>query len=570
MDADDPLNYSDPARAELDRTLEALVAQASHVLKTQSRLRALIKANRAITEGLELSSVLRSIVDAAVELVDAEYGAMGVIAPHGGLEQFIHVGMSTDAASVIGHLPEGHGLLGAVIDDHRTIRLDHLADDPRSVGFPAHHPAMTSFLGVPVRVRDDVFGNLYLTNKRDGSFSVEDEHLVKSLASTAGIAIENARLFEESRRRQAWTAASMEFTRAVLTGSTDSEALLCRTGLTLAEADIAAVVSAELEVSVARDAGDDVIIDELPPHARSTAAAALDTGDARSTRAPEQPDAPTGPPAVLAGPLLAVRVPLDPPKVLVLGRSPGRPPFTPFDARMATAFCAQVAVAVELAAARADQQRMLMLEDRGRIARDLHDHVIQRLFATGLGLQTLASGTSGDTSRALTDAVESLDASIAQIRTVVFALTGNPSSQPGLRIRLVSLADEHSAALGHFPTVTFAGAIDHATTPRQADEFLAVCREALSNAARHSHATATSVHLSLRDDRLQLTVTDNGDGFDPGRTVRRSGIANLRERAQRLGGDCTIGSSSAGTTVDWWIPISADTAELSIGVSNDR
>ncbi|MBD8102835.1 MULTISPECIES: GAF domain-containing sensor histidine kinase [unclassified Plantibacter] len=558
MDADAPPQFPDPAHAEFDSALAALVTQAALVLKTQGRLHALITANRAITEELNLSSVLRTIVDAAVELVDAEYGAMGVIATHGGLEQFIHVGMPVETAARIGHLPEGHGLLGAVIEDPQPIRLDSLTDDPRSSGFPAEHPPMSSFLGVPVRVRDEVFGNLYLTNKRGGSFSAEDEQLVTSLASTAGVAIENARLYEESRSRQAWTAASMEFTNAVLTDSAESaETFLCRMSVDLAGADVASIIDEERHVLAARDTEDDVIIDVLPGRARRLAAAAFTSGVDRVADSPGAAATRSRSAEPYTGPMLAVRLPLAPPRVLLLGRSPERPPFTPFDARMTTDFCSQVAVAIELASARENQERLVVMEDRGRIARDLHDHVIQRLFATGLDLQSLASATSGRTNDILDNAIESLDASITQIRTVVFALTGRSTGATGLRLRLITLADEHSGALGFSPAVTFTGAIDHAATPAQADEILAVCREALSNVARHAHATTTSVNLSHQDETLRLTISDDGRGFVPDDVARRSGIANLEQRAQRLRGGCVIDSSAAGTTVRWWIPLSA-------------
>ncbi|HAM25798.1 MAG TPA: hypothetical protein DCP11_03615, partial [Microbacteriaceae bacterium] len=199
---DDSLTFPDEPRAELDRALSELVARAQEVLTTQGRLRALLRANQAVVEQLDLPVVLRRIVESAVGLVGAQYGALGVIAPQGGLEQFINVGMTPDEVTAIGHLPEGHGLLGALIDNPRPIRLQHLSEDPRAAGFPAEHPAMDSFLGVPVRVRDEVYGNLYLTNQSSGGFSKEDEELVTALAATAGFAIDNARLFAETRRRQ--------------------------------------------------------------------------------------------------------------------------------------------------------------------------------------------------------------------------------------------------------------------------------------------------------------------------------------------------------------------------------
>jgi len=208
--------FPDEPRGELDLALDNLVARARDVLKIQGRLRSLLKANQAIIEHLDLPVVLERIVAAAVELVGAKYGALGVVAEDGTLEQFINVGMTPEEVDVIGHLPEGHGLLGAVIENPYPIRLENLSDDPRSVGFPAGHPPMAAFLGVPVRVRDEVYGNLYLTNHDSTPFTAEDEQLVVALAATAGVAIENARLFAETRRRQAWSAASAEFTSNLL------------------------------------------------------------------------------------------------------------------------------------------------------------------------------------------------------------------------------------------------------------------------------------------------------------------------------------------------------------------
>jgi GAF domain-containing protein len=187
---------TDVPHLELDQLLTQLIERAHDVKGAQNRLRGLLRANRSVIGDLALNTVLRRIVEAACELVDAPYGAVGVIRPDGtGLEAFIHVGMEPSAVEEIGHLPEGKGLLGALIDDPRPIRLRDIRDDVRSVGFPEHHPPMRGFLGVPIRVRDEVFGNLYLASLAQGDFSVEDEELVAALAATAGVAIENARLY---------------------------------------------------------------------------------------------------------------------------------------------------------------------------------------------------------------------------------------------------------------------------------------------------------------------------------------------------------------------------------------
>jgi GAF domain-containing protein len=201
---------------EFDQLLGQLVTRAQDLMGTQSRLRGLLAANTAIIGNLALPVVLRRIVEVACELVNARYGALGVLAPVGGLEEFIHVGMDDDAVERIGHLPAGKGLLGALIDDPQPIRLIRIADDARSVGFPANHPPMSSFLGVPVRVRNEVFGNLYLSESASGRFSEDDERVVIALAATAGVVIENARLFEQAKRRQDWLQASMQIQQRLM------------------------------------------------------------------------------------------------------------------------------------------------------------------------------------------------------------------------------------------------------------------------------------------------------------------------------------------------------------------
>lgn len=216
----------DGPKLELDELLRQLIHRAQDVVATQGRLRGLLHANQSIVGNLTLPVLLRRTVQAACELAHARYGALGVIDATGGLEQFVHIGMDADAVARIGHLPEGKGLLGALIEDPKPIRLHTMSDDPRSVGFPDGHPPMTSFLGVPVRVRDEVFGNLYLTECEKGAFTAEDEELVSALAATASVAIENARLYEEARRRQEWLQASTEVTQQLL--STEGEASASR------------------------------------------------------------------------------------------------------------------------------------------------------------------------------------------------------------------------------------------------------------------------------------------------------------------------------------------------------
>ncbi|MDP9027520.1 MAG: GAF domain-containing protein, partial [Actinomycetota bacterium] len=280
----EPIVFPDPARAEFEITIGQLVEQAQRVLATQGRLRSLISANRLVVEGLELGEVLRRIVEAGLELVDARYGALGVIGPDGRLEQFIHVGLSAQDAAEIGQLPRGLGLLGAVIDAATPIRLHDLHVDPRSVGFPAHHPAMDGFLGVPIRVRGEVYGNLYLTDPGAGAFSAEDEELVMVLASTAGIAIENARLFDMARRREQWSAALADVSAALLSGDGDTLSVVVDHVASLVDADLVCIVVASdaqgmLDVAAARGIDSELMLGRRYEAAGSLTGRALASGE---------------------------------------------------------------------------------------------------------------------------------------------------------------------------------------------------------------------------------------------------------------------------------------------------
>ncbi len=566
-------DFSDGPRLELDQLLAQLINRAEDVIATQSRLRGLLSANRMIIGELDLPSVLHHIVEAACELVNARYGALGVLSPVGGLQEFVHVGIDESTAAQIGPLPSGKGLRGAVIDEAQAIRLRVMSDDIRSVGFPPNHPPMSSFLGVPVRVRDEVFGNLYLTEARGGEFSAEDEELVMALAATAGIAIENARLFEEAQRRQGWLHASMQITRQLLSAEGEEPLrLIARQTREIADADIVTVVlptpnGQRLMVEVAAGARADEFTGLSYAMENTLAGLAFSTGGpvlvGDVTAEPQY--------VVHLSELLSVGPVMVLPLVgtqrmrgaLVVGRLHGRHRFHEADLDMATTFANHAAVALELADARADQQRMILLEDRDRIARDLHDHVIQRLFAAGLSVQSIAAalGSDGKADR-LTRVVTEIDDTIRQIRTSIFQLRGQLGPQTGtVRNRLLEVVADVAATLGFEPRVRLDGPIDSVVPEAVADDLIAVAREALTNVSRHADATRVSVTLTAGSTEFALDVIDDGVGI--GDTDRRSGLSNLRQRAAQHGGALTLSPAPPehasptreGTWLRWTIPL---------------
>lgn len=531
----------------------------------ERRLRKLLDANRVVVEELDLAQVLRRIAEAAVALVDASYGALGVIAADGGLEQFIHVGIGADDAAKIGHLPEGHGVLGAVIEERQVIRLEHLADDRRSVGFPNHHPRMDGFLGVPIRVRNEVFGNLYLANRvSGGSFTQEDEELITALAATAGIAIENARLYDDSRRRQRWSAAIADVTAALLSGGTDDVlGIVADRVASVIDVDLVSVVVPVSEdallVEVARGDGAEQLIGRGYPAEGSLVGAALESGrvtadDGRATEFDGQPS--RGP--MVAIPLAAFDRPLG---ALTISRSAPGARFTPADLEMAADFAVQASVAIELARGRSDRQKLELVEERNRIARDFHDHVIQRLFGSGLSLQALASATSDPLRSAIVEQVESIDAAIAEIRTAIFALSSRAAAAPALRHRILDVVSDSSPGLMSSPRLTFTGPVDLMVDGELADDVVAVVREGLANIIRHAAATTVGVAIVVNDEDVTVTIDDDGRGMPDG-SRRASGTHNLAARALTRDGSFTLDTrAEGGTRLRWMAPLPGGNAE---------
>jgi len=536
-------------------------------LTDEDRLQSLLAANRAIVGELSLPAVLRQIVETARRVAGARYAALGVLGLDGRLEQFVHSGLDPEAAAAIGHLPTGHGMLGALIAHPEPIRLHAISDDPRSSGFPAHHPPMRTFLGVPIRSRDAVFGNLYLTDRVDGEdFTETDESLVLALAATAGVAVENARLYEESRRRQEWLRASGEISRDLLATEETDEHVLRRIAASvqrLADADVVAILLPTAdrppELHVVAASGERAAALRGTHHvaAGSLAWRSMESGRGTQVDATDSGETVLLDAHLAVGPVMAVPLTGEwrARGAVLLGRLRGRRPFAESDLQMAEAFAGQAALALELADARADQLRLSVLEDRDRIARDLHDHVIQRLFAIGLGVQSMAAVVEGPGLPArLTRTVDELDETIRQIRSSIFALRENRVTARSVKEAALALVAQLEPVLGLEPELYFSGPLDTLVDERLVDDVEAVLREALTNVAKHARARTATVVVSVTEGRLLVQVLDDGVGIDQGTT--HSGLANLRTRAEQRGGDLDVDNrDEGGLRLAWTIPL---------------
>ena len=421
--------------------------RVEEIVEGRDRLDGLIEAMLVVTSGLELDETLRTIVHTAIELVDAQYGALGVRGHDHELVEFIYEGINEEMRAQIGHLPEGLGVLGVLIDDPKPIRLDNISQHVASVGFPANHPPMRTFLGVPLRIRDEVYGNLYLTEKAGGQpFSEDDEVLVQALAAAAGIAIDNAQLYQQSRIRQSWIEATRDIATELLSGTDPARvfrhiANQCRhvsgAEMTLVavpdDPELPATHAEQLVVAATSGSG--------PASAlQSFLLEGTPIGESFLRRAPRRFDSlrisdeidPTGPALVL--PLRATDTVAG---VLVALRPAGAQPFSADQLDMMTAFADQAALAWQLASTQRRIRELDVLTDRDRIARDLHDHVIQRLFAVGLALQgTIPRARSPEVQQRLMDSVDDLQGVIQEIRTAIFDLHGGSSGVTRLRQRL--------------------------------------------------------------------------------------------------------------------------------------
>ncbi|ALO09726.1 Putative two component sensor [Streptomyces venezuelae] len=564
-DPSDPLE----AATQATRSLQGLSTELT------ARVPQLLEAMRSVGTGLELHSTLDRICETAAELADARYAAIGVVDEEGeGLSDFVTFGVDEKAARRIGRLPDGHaGLLGALIRDPQTIRLADLSTDPRAAGFPPGHPPMRTFLGVPIRVQGEIFGNLYLAEKHGGGeFNDYDVHMVRVLATEAGIAIGNARLYEAARQRERWIDGSVAVTTALLSGGDADDALtvVAEQARRLADADAGIVLLPAEEggleiVAVSSPRATKSLGVVIPPE--SAVVEQLLKGEAVFVA-----DASTDPRMISRltsayGP--SMMLPLQSGGrvlgALATPRARGGRPFTETERTLATQFASQAALALMMADAQRDRERLAVYEDRDRIARDLHDLVIQRLFATGMMLESAQRKSIVPAVReGVGKAVDELDVTIQEIRTAIFALQQGPAEAPsGLRTRVLREINMAAVPLGFKPAHRFLGVIDSAVGELTGKNLIAALREALSNAFRHAEASRIEVVLdatvTLPDGSagVRLSVADDGVGLPEG--GRRSGLRNLARRAESLGGASWcgpgLGEDGGGTTVVWEAPL---------------
>jgi signal transduction histidine kinase len=551
---------------ELEDLLDELRARVAVSLDAQRRMTGLLDAVVAVSSDLDLRVVLSRIVTSACELVDAKYGALGVIGPDGQrLVEFVTQGITEAERERIGDLPHGGGVLGLLIRDPRPRRLKDIAAHEESYGFPPHHPPMHSFLGAPVSIREQVYGNLYLAEKRGApQFSEDDETVLVALAAAAGVAIDNARLYERSRQQRQLSDAVGELTQHLLEGTEQGAALqvMAERGAQLAAADQAVVAlyndDRRLVVRALSGTGRNVVGQTLEP-GRWDELVRTREPLLLVSRPGETPAAEAAAVRRLGtlggeGPTALVAIAVGEADLGVLAAAWGPDAdATATDALEPLAQLARgAALALEAAAGQRDRSRMALFEDRDRIARDMHDHVIQRLFATGLSLQAAARRTTDPAVRGrLDEAVDELDSAIKDIRQTIFALQ-QPLGSLVVDRRLHELVDAAASSLGFRPELVVDGALLNLPECYE-PELLAVVREGLANVVRHAGARWCRVSIEVQD-RLCVTVEDDGVGTAP--HAPRSGLVNLHRRAERLGGALDLAARSPqGTCVRWQVPL---------------
>ncbi len=536
----------------------------------QDRKDQLLDSALVLASDLSLRVVLQRIVELAAKLTDARYGALGVVGPDGRLLDFIATGITPEERRAIGPLPVGEGILGVLIRDAKPLRLRRISDDPRHVGFPRNHPQMESFLGAPVKARGKVFGNIYLTEKQSArEFDAEDEAAVLVLATQAGVAIENARLYEEARRRGQWLDAVREISSSILAGA-DSDGVLqtiARRARELVDAATATIVtpspdgaSESLTIKVADGAHAIELVGMTVPAQGSVSGDVLRNGQPVVLADASRSDR-TYPPMIALGnmgPMVLVALVLRgrPFGTLTVSNPASGAAFDEEAIRLVETFADQASIALEYGRAQRELSRLSVLDERERIGRELHDGVIQALFSVGMGLQATAT-RSGDpeVESRVEAAVGEIDRAIRDLRNYIFGLRPGILADRQLEQALQDLAHEFEEKSGVTIVTDIDGAVAAELAPRAAD-LVQLTREALSNVGKHAEATTCRVSLHRNGDEAILEIDDDGRGFDTDAPHVGHGLRNLKDRGIAIGGRVAIESKSGeGTTVRIAIPI---------------
>jgi signal transduction histidine kinase len=535
------------------------------------RLRRLLESGIALTSELSLEALLRKVIETAVELTGAQYGALGVIDRSGtGLEQFITVGIDAELQASIGDLPHGRGILGVLIRDRETLRLRDLTDDPRSVGFPPGHPPMETFLGVPIALRGTAFGNLYLTEKEGGEeFTIGDEEIVRLLAAQAAVAIENARLYESSRQWSRQLESLNEVSEA-LAGETDLTQVFELAASRLRELVDARVVMIQrpapdgvsLVVEAASGEGADRLLGLKLDALRSKSGRTLERR--RSERIDSLIDDPevdqSAPRLVEASAALYVPLIVRDQAVGVVvayDKIGASPRFADADMRIAQAFANRAAVAIELSERVGRRAVRSLLEgqelERKRFARELHDETGQALASILLGLKALERELGEEPLAVIRDLVGS---ALGDIRRLTVELRPPALDDFGLAAALERLASVVAERSGLDVDVNV-GVPAGTLSPEHETAIYRIVQEALTNVVKHASARSISIVVATAGGMVRTVIEDDGAGFAPG-AVREGalGLAGMRERAQLLGGRFEVDSSpDSGTTLVAEIPV---------------
>lgn len=528
----------------------------------------LLEAGLTLASELSLPIVLQRIVDLATQVTDARYGALGVIGDGDTVTEFVTTGISARQRKAIGALPTGRGVLGLLIHDPRPVRIDDIGRHPESVGFPPNHPPMRSFLGAPVTAMGRVFGNIYLAEKRNGGeFTQEDQDALIVLATQAGVAIANATLYEELRSREQWLDALRDITNLVLSGGQEGSLLesIAEHARNLVTADAATIATVsgpgqELVVAAAVGARASQLSGQPVPARGSISGHVLESGesivlaDVSSDPRAFQPIVQLG----RHGPALFVplRVPGAINGTLMVANLKGGRQFEEKDRALVERFADAASVAIEYERSQAELRRLGLMEERERIAKELHDGIIQSLFAVGMSLQGTAMVSGSDEiGGKIEEAVEELDRVIRDLRNYIFGLRPGILADRQLDQALRTLGEQMAARSHEEVDVMVDAALAARLSARSAD-IVQLTREALSNIARHAQASHVTVRLERNGSRAFLTVRDDGVGFDPRHPSVGNGMRNMRERAEGLGGTMEVVSEAGkGTTLRISFPI---------------